>query len=174
MRCCVVDIKVVSLSIIKNRNMNILKAIRDDKFFVDDDKDVICTDNRYTSVLGISGYPHVTSTIDITKKVISDAYYLHKNQFVEKYEEHLLPKAPLTVRQLFMTLRNIIVDEKMSVKSKDKEDKVKKGNRIEQVRNLMNCGITSPNEIAKQIGTNAGYVSLLIKKINEQNKESSE
>jgi len=152
--------------------MSITQTLKDGTFFVTDDKDVMCIfEKRYVSGLMISDYPGIIQSIEITKEVVADAYLLDKKQFVDKYEERLLPKALLTTLQLYRTLRDIIVDEKVVIKAEKKIiTKAPKGSRLQQVKNLIAAGIISPKEIASHLGTNAAYVSTLIRKIKNENE----
>lgn len=161
--------------------MKASECITQNKYMITDEGDVICffgeqdqTKGAFT--LPLSDESDLQKTMKVTKQVLYDSVHSSQKQFVEKYEENFSAKSPLSAVQYFRILRSYVVDEKIPIPKKSKKsstvtkDKsVSKGSRKDQVAQYLIQGIKSPTEIANRIGTNAGYVSRLIKQINESN-----
>jgi len=156
--------------------MNILEAIQDEKHYVADDGNVVVSNNQVTSVLNLEECIEVHKSLNIDKQTITDAAFLTKKQFYDKYNDKLKEKASLSCSAIYAQIRNTIVDHKIPISKKRKTNKRKvqtnstatpiKGSRKDQVAQLLKQGMTSPSEIAKTLGTNASYVHRLIKQIN--------
>ena len=140
--------------------MSIITLIKEDQFYLGEDTSLVCTDNQQTSVIELSNYPEISLTIKLNKQIIRDACFLTHSQFVAEYKANLLSGAPLCASDLYRNIRHIIVDEELPIPKK------KKGvSRFDQVKSLYESGITSPSQIAKQIGSHTSYVSQILKKI---------
>lgn len=157
--------------------MNAQKLIENNSHFVTDEGDVICNTPGIAITLPISEDSEINKSLKLTEQIVSDVVKMTKSKFVEKYEHEFDKDSSLTCLQYYRKVKQWIVDEKVPLsKSKSKKPKsknnktdksVKKGSRKDQVAELLSSGMTSPTKIANKLGTNAGYVSRLIKQINE-------
>jgi len=157
--------------------MTMLEHIKEGTFLVCKDSVIgIHANNGGCQTADLGSYPEISQTIKPTKENVSDACFLTRAKFIEKYEDSLLEKAPYTVSVLYSKLREVIVDEKVSVKklkARKKEEKKSIAenpqglSRAEQVKVLFDEGVTSPSKIAKQIGAHPSYVSQILKKLRQ-------
>lgn len=155
--------------------------IKNKAYYIADDGDVVCLFKQGTSsgafILGLSSEPLIISSIKVTEDVVYDCVHLTKAQFSKKHS--LLEKAPLTIGDVFHQIRSFIVDEKVPIpKKRSKGTRSKRINtqvsddvkmsRKDQIKQILNDGERSPSKIAKMLDTNAGYVSRLIKQIENE------
>lgn len=149
--------------------MEILSFIEQEKFYVAEDKDIICTNNTSTSIIAMSQYQDVVSAIDIDKQLISDACFKTSSEFVSKYKSKVKVESIYSASELYRQIRNIVVNEKLPIKElkKQKSKSVSngKGSRKDQVKKLLSEGYSSPTEIANIVGSHPSYISQLIKKL---------
>jgi hypothetical protein len=163
--------------------MSIGESIKNKAFFVSDG-DVVCLGKGTASIVAFDqNDPRITQSIELTEGVIYDSIYSKKIAFCEKYASKIKEGATLSIEEVYYSIRQVIVDEKLPIPKKGsnkpktlpggkslgfKPDHVIKiGSRKDQIKELMNKGMTSPSEIAKSLGTNASYVQRLIKEIDE-------
>jgi hypothetical protein len=168
--------------------MKMLTLIEDDSFLVSGDSVIgILPANQGSQSADLGTYPEICQSIVPTKKLVRDACLKSRAQFIELYSSQMLDNAPLTISVLYSKLREVIVDDKVSitqmkkeVKKAQKSDKIihvqadvdtikipQGMSRADQVKQLFAEGQTSPSKIAKVIGAHPSYVSTILKKLRK-------